>query len=259
MFSITTLVATLFVFLTALPSIHVSARPSHGRDNVHHRGIADRRPVARSVTRCKARSSSVSVSSAYIASPSSVHTTASATVNAAYVKKTATTSRTSTSTHKTQTSTPTPTTTTHETTTQTRTTTHKTTTTTAEASTTSTASSSSSTSGFYSGENTGEATYYNTGLGACGFTDSDSTSYIAAMSVEIFDNYPNYDGTNPNNNPLCKKKVKATYNGKSVTVAITDRCTGCSATDLDFSPLAFQELAELSVGRLTGMTWEWVS
>lgn len=104
---------------------------------------------------------------------------------------------------------------------------------------------------------TGEGTYYNTGLGACGITDSDATSYIAAMSIEIFDNYPGYTGTNPNNNPLCNQKVTATYQGKSVTVSITDRCTGCSTTDLDFSPLAFQELADLSVGRLTGVTWEW--
>lgn len=45
--------------------------------------------------------------------------------------------------------------------------------------------------------------------------------------------------------------------GKSVTVQITDRCTGCALTDLDFSPAAFDELADESIGRLSGVTWVW--
>lgn len=48
-----------------------------------------------------------------------------------------------------------------------------------------------------------------------------------------------------------------TDEGRSVTVTVTDRCVACATTDLDFSPSAFQQLAELSVGRLYGMTWEW--
>lgn len=48
-----------------------------------------------------------------------------------------------------------------------------------------------------------------------------------------------------------------TDQGKSVTVAITDRCTGCALTDLDFSPSAFDQLASEDLGRLSGMTWVW--
>jgi len=44
--------------------------------------------------------------------------------------------------------------------------------------------------------------------------------------------------------------------GKSVTVAITDRCTGCELTDLDFSPSAFSALADESLGRID-ITWVW--
>ena len=44
-------------------------------------------------------------------------------------------------------------------------------------------------------------------------------------------------------------------NGKSVTIAITDRCVGCAEWDLDFSPAAFSQLADESVGRIHGMTW----
>lgn len=47
--------------------------------------------------------------------------------------------------------------------------------------------------------------------------------------------------------------------GKSVTVTVTDRCTGCDVTSLDFTPTAFQNMADLSVGRLYGMTWVWSS
>jgi hypothetical protein len=54
------------------------------------------------------------------------------------------------------------------------------------------------------------------------------------------------------------RSLKSTDQGKSVTVAITDRCTGCALTDLDFSPSAFDQLADESIGRLSGMTWDWL-
>ncbi|KAJ3511186.1 hypothetical protein NLJ89_g4241 [Agrocybe chaxingu] len=94
------------------------------------------------------------------------------------------------------------------------------------------------------------------GLGACGIVNKD-TDYIAAVSHLLFDNYPGYKGGNPNNNPMCGRKVTATYKGKSVTVALTDRCEGCAVTDLDFSPSAFNQLADFALGRLSGVTWVW--
>ena len=117
-------------------------------------------------------------------------------------------------------------------------------------------------------------TYYSTGLGACGVTNSD-TDYIAAVSATLFDNYPGYDGSNSNENPICNKKVTAKCKlphatpprnlhadphvpadgSKTVTVTITDRCTGCSTWDLDFSPSAFTQLADESVGRISGVKW----
>ena len=45
--------------------------------------------------------------------------------------------------------------------------------------------------------------------------------------------------------------------GKSVNVMIVDACGGCSgSTDLDFSPAAFSQLADESLGRID-ITWEW--
>jgi len=105
------------------------------------------------------------------------------------------------------------------------------------------------------GTQSGQGTFYETGLGACGITNNDS-DYIAAVSQLLFDSFPDYNGVNPNDNPVCNKKVTASYGGKSVTVAITDRCTGCQIGDLDFSPSAFSALADESLGRID-ITWVW--
>lgn len=125
--------------------------------------------------------------------------------------------------------------------------------TTAASTPTSGSGSSGSSSGGSDGEtHSGDGTFYATGLGSCGITNHD-TDYIAAVSHILYDSFA--VGANPNNNALCNKKATATYQGKSVTVTITDRCTGCAEFDLDFSPSAFSQLADQSVGRIHGMTW----
>ncbi|KAI6005301.1 RlpA-like double-psi beta-barrel-protein domain-containing protein-containing protein [Pisolithus orientalis] len=129
------------------------------------------------------------------------------------------------------------------------------TTTSSAAAATSSTSDSSSYPSWMVGTQSGQGTYYETGLGACGITNTDS-QLIAAVSWELFDAYPGYDGVNPNTNPVCGKQVTASYQGKSTTVTITDRCTGCSLTDLDFSPTAFSDLASESVGRID-ISWVW--
>ncbi len=118
----------------------------------------------------------------------------------------------------------------------------------------SSSSSSSSSSESTSGSFDGQATYYAPGLGACGWTNTES-DYIVAVSHSLFDSF----GTgNPNKNPICGHKIKATYQGKSITVSVSDRCEGCAWGDLDFTPSGFQQLAPLSKGRLDGLTWSWI-
>lgn len=115
-------------------------------------------------------------------------------------------------------------------------------------------SSSSSSSQATSGKFDGQATYYAPGLGACGWTNSDS-DYIVAISHSLFDSF----GTgNPNNNPACGHKIAATYGGKTITVSVADRCEGCAWGDLDFTPTGFSALADMSLGRLNGLTWSWI-
>lgn len=100
----------------------------------------------------------------------------------------------------------------------------------------------------------GEGTYYSTGMGACGVTSQDS-DYIIAISHELYDEHD--VDNNPNHNPLCGRKIRAHYQGKSVDVKVVDRCEGCAYNDLDFSPSAFTQLADKSLGRID-ITWEWL-
>jgi len=96
----------------------------------------------------------------------------------------------------------------------------------------------------FTGVQTGQGTFFTPGLGACGITNSDA-DLIAAASQALFDSDPD----------ICGKTVNVNFGGNTVNVAITDRCSSCAATDLDFSSTAFSQLADVSVGLITGMTW----
>jgi Predicted solute binding protein len=116
-------------------------------------------------------------------------------------------------------------------------------------STTPTATPSTSTGGEFSGE----GTYYDPEMGACGIVNSGDEK-VVAISQYLFDKYtPN---GNPNKNSLCGKKINASYEGKTVEVTIVDRCVGCKEHDLDLSPSAFADIADKGLGRID-ITWEW--
>ncbi|OMH83930.1 Papain inhibitor [Zancudomyces culisetae] len=100
---------------------------------------------------------------------------------------------------------------------------------------------------------TGEGTYYDVGLGACGVTNSNSELVAAISHVEYGVN------ANPNNAPVCGKCALVTGpDGKTVTVKIVDSCPACNSGSLDLSPTAFQKLAPLSAGRIK-IKWSFVS
>ena len=69
--------------------------------------------------------------------------------------------------------------------------------------------------------------------------------------------------TNPNNNPLCGKKIRITRfhpkenRNNSVDVEVVDRCTGCQPTDIDLSIKMFEILADEEQGRVVG-SWAWL-
>lgn len=74
---------------------------------------------------------------------------------------------------------------------------------------------------------TGDLTYYNPGLGACGIESGDNDA-VVAVSHYTFD--AAQTGSDPNQNPLCNRKIRATRvderTGKSVSIDVTviDRC-----------------------------------
>ncbi|EIW81799.1 hypothetical protein CONPUDRAFT_143481 [Coniophora puteana RWD-64-598 SS2] len=75
---------------------------------------------------------------------------------------------------------------------------------------------------------------------ACGIVSQD-TDLVTSVATSVFDK------------SLCNKEINASYNGKNVTVKVTDSCNPCSAADLDFSPSAFENIAPLSDGKIKAM------
>jgi len=87
----------------------------------------------------------------------------------------------------------------------------------------------------------GRATYYETGTGACGYTDNNSDP-IVAISHLIYGNGGNCDQW---------MEITNTANGKTQYGRTRDECQGCGQYDIDLSPSLFQSLgAELSQGVL---------
>ncbi|EQK97956.1 hypothetical protein G6O67_004842 [Ophiocordyceps sinensis] len=92
---------------------------------------------------------------------------------------------------------------------------------------------------------TGEITYFNPGLGACGETNGDGDA-VAALSASLF------DAERP-----CNRNIRVSYQGRSLTVRVVDRCQACAHDDVDLSPSAFQHvIGDLALGRVTA-SWEW--
>ncbi|GFP54323.1 allergen Asp f 7 homolog [Trichoderma asperellum] len=93
--------------------------------------------------------------------------------------------------------------------------------------------------------NTGDITWYNTGLGACGQTNNDG-QLVAAVSHSL------YDREHP-----CGRKIRINYQGRSLVVTVVDRCQACAEDDVDLSPTAFENvIGPLGIGRVTA-SWDW--
>lgn len=111
----------------------------------------------------------------------------------------------------------------------------------------------------HGGPFSGELTYYDPGLGACGIT-STSSQDIVAVAHSLFD--AAQTGSDPNQNPLCGRKIRA-KRGKegsgerSVDLTVVDRCTGCAPTDIDVSLSVFRRMADQDLGRVD-VEWNWL-
>lgn len=95
---------------------------------------------------------------------------------------------------------------------------------------------------------TGEGTYYaGDGSGNCSFAAGGSTMYAALNNTDY-----GADGY------ACGTWVEATGPKGKVTVQIVDRCPECAVGDLDFSPEAFDKIANRVDGRVP-ISWNIVS
>ncbi|KAI2624991.1 hypothetical protein GGR54DRAFT_594419 [Hypoxylon sp. NC1633] len=107
----------------------------------------------------------------------------------------------------------------------------------------------------------GEITYYNAGLGACGFADDgiDDTKNIVAIPKAFWDSISTLTsyGLNQPAHPLCGKTITITSpDGKTAQALAHDRCDGCAGHAIDVTPHTFLELfGSLDAGRLD-CTWE---
>lgn len=95
----------------------------------------------------------------------------------------------------------------------------------------------------------GEATYYNeaNGEGNCSFDASPQDLMIGAL------NHVDYADS-----ALCGAFLEVTGPKATITIRVVDQCPGCPAGDIDLSPQAFAQIAEISAGRVP-ITWRIVS
>ena len=100
----------------------------------------------------------------------------------------------------------------------------------------------------------GDLTYYAPGLGACGIVSKDGDN-VVSVSHLLFDAVST--SSNPNQNPLCGKMIRARRKTGSVDLRVVDRCTGCEPRDLDITEKVFATLADVDEGRVD-VEWSWL-
>ncbi|PWN27981.1 barwin-like endoglucanase [Jaminaea rosea] len=89
----------------------------------------------------------------------------------------------------------------------------------------------------------GKATFFEPGLGACGW-QSGANDMIAALATSSY-----AGGSN------CGKWITVHHNGNSAKVKVVDECPTCVSGDsVDLSPAAFSQLASKDQG-MVDVTW----
>ena len=94
----------------------------------------------------------------------------------------------------------------------------------------------------------GDATYYDfaDGSGNCGFPATPNDLMVGAM------NHTDYADS-----AVCGACVQLTGPNATITVRVVDQCPECPQGDIDLSPSAFSQIADLSAGRVS-IAWQYV-
>ncbi|RYP86390.1 hypothetical protein DL770_004895 [Monosporascus sp. CRB-9-2] len=96
---------------------------------------------------------------------------------------------------------------------------------------------------------TGDMTHFTPGLGACGRVNSASDP-VVALSPAQYGSFPN-----PNNSPVCGRWITIHGNGRTTAAQVVDMCPSCASGSIDVSPVIFDDIAPLDVGRIQ-VTWD---
>ncbi|EGC33310.1 hypothetical protein DICPUDRAFT_92439 [Dictyostelium purpureum] len=105
-----------------------------------------------------------------------------------------------------------------------------------------------------SGPISGVASYYNdAGTGACGTPINARTDMIVAIPTSYWTN-----PSNPNADPLCNSRIRVTHNGRSVELAVVDKCPTCGPNKIDISESAFIKLDGSTTRGIIDITWEFL-
>lgn len=98
-------------------------------------------------------------------------------------------------------------------------------------------------------------THYDPALGACGITSTGS-DYVVSISHISFD--ASSTGSNPNQNPICFKKIRVFDGSNTADATVVDRCVWCGVDDIEVSNAVFTQVAgDLGIGNTT-VTWSWL-
>lgn len=105
---------------------------------------------------------------------------------------------------------------------------------------------------------TGDITYYQPGMGSCGYDDSNPKGNVVAVSKDWFmkvgQGKTSY-GVDQPANILCDKTITISAKGKTTQATIRDSCPGCAPGSIDVTEGAFTDLfGSLDIGR-GEVTW----
>ncbi|KAL2013899.1 hypothetical protein VTN00DRAFT_1424 [Thermoascus crustaceus] len=94
----------------------------------------------------------------------------------------------------------------------------------------------------------GDGTYYDTATSAsapssCGFTNDGLAENVIALPVGMMQDSD------------CGKTVTISYDGKTSTAKVVDKCMGCQGNSIDMSRHLFGSLADMAEGRLSNVQW----
>ncbi|PWN90135.1 hypothetical protein FA10DRAFT_266634 [Acaromyces ingoldii] len=97
----------------------------------------------------------------------------------------------------------------------------------------------------------GRATYYQAGMGNCGWENTGADKIVALNTAQY--------GSTSDQSEHCGKKVRIHHNGQTQTATVADSCPTCNYGSLDMSKSLFGALTNdnFDLGEFQ-MTWEFV-